>query len=262
MQENTQNYKQSDLKFSSSKLYFQHQDQILQKLWFVSTVTVDIHFLYTFQEVHENYFIEWWEFEWLIVDHDVHEQGIIYKIWFMYPKFKNVNNLSLSLGKENGNKSVWPAIFSLLWWSVVFVILYFFAKKFVLGKVLFWLNLAWAFVLICFHTWEVLNFGYKNVWMDKKKSWNFSIKSSDESEASIVTPDIQDVLKKLSDEYWIIKAWFTWNCVYLLQDIHDRQWKKLKSTGKIYTEQEKAMLQQKTLDFIRQPEFLSHFMES
>ena len=58
MAENIQNYTQSDLKFSSSKLYFQHQNQILQNFWFVSPMSIDIHFKYTFQEIKSNYFMK------------------------------------------------------------------------------------------------------------------------------------------------------------------------------------------------------------
>ena len=55
MAENIQNYTKSDLKFSSSKLYFQHQNQIIQNFWFISPMTIDIHYKYTFQEVHDRY---------------------------------------------------------------------------------------------------------------------------------------------------------------------------------------------------------------
>ena len=48
----------------------------------------------------------------------------------------------------------------------------------------------------------------------------------------------------------------------MLQDVHDHEGKKLPTSWKIYTEQEKAALQQRTMEFIRQPEFLSHFMEN
>ena len=71
--------------------------------------------------------------------------------------------------------------------------------------------------------------------------------------------EVISVLKKLWEEYWIVKFCYTGNCVYLLQDIHDREWNRLSSSSKMYSEQEKASLQQRTMDYIHQSEFLSLF---
>ena len=261
MAENIQNYTQSDLKFSSSKLYFQHQNQIIQNFWFVSPMTIDIHYKYTFQEIHDRYFFEWWEYEWLTADHDVHEGWIIYKIWFLNPKFKNVRSVSLDLSKSE-NKSMLPLILTTLLWLAVFWVLYWVSTKIVLWKILFRLNIAWAFIVFCFYGWQLWNSWYKTAVVDKSKSWTFSVKCSDQSEMAVITNDIIEILKKLSDEYWVIKFAFSGNCIYMLQDVHDHYWKKLPTSWKIYSEQEKAALQQRTMEFIRQPEFLSHFMEN
>ena len=51
-------YKPSTLEFSSSKLFFQHQNKLLQEIEFISPISIDVHFKYTFQEVQQNYFIE------------------------------------------------------------------------------------------------------------------------------------------------------------------------------------------------------------
>lgn len=261
MAENIQNYTQSDLKFSSSKLYFQHQNQIIQKFWFVSPMTIDIHYKYTFQEVHDRYFVEGWEYEWLTADHDVHEAWIIYKVWFINPKFKNVRNVSLDLSKSE-NKSMLPLFLTLLLWWVVFGVLYWASTKIILWKVLFRLNIAWAFIVFCFYGWQLWNSQYKTAVVDKSKSWSFSVKCSDQSEMAVITDDIIEILRKLADEYWVIKFAFSGNCIYMLQDVHDHYWKKLPTSWKIYSEQEKAALQQRTMEFIRQSEFLSHFMEN
>ena len=262
MTDSIQNYTKSDLKFSSSKLYFQHQNQIIQKFWFISPMTIDIHYKYTFQEIHEKYFIEWWEFEWLTADHEIHEEGFIYKVWFINPKFKNVKNLSLSLSKSE-NKSMLPLILTIVLWGVVFLLLYWFSKNFLLWKILFRLNIIWAIIVFCFYCRQLWNSWYKStVWVDKAKSWTFNIRYSDQSEMNIINDDILGILKKISEEFRIIKFAFSWNCIYLLQDVHDHEGKRLPTSWKIYSEQEKARLQQRTMDFIRQPEFLSHFMEN
>ena len=51
-------YTPSPLEFSSSKLFFQHQNKLLQNIGFISPMSIDVHFKYTFQEIQQNYFIE------------------------------------------------------------------------------------------------------------------------------------------------------------------------------------------------------------
>lgn len=260
MSENIQNYKQSDLRFSSSKLYFQHQNQILQKIWFISPMTTDVHFKYTFQEIHDNYFIEWWEFEWLTVDHDVHEQWIIYKIWFLKPKYQNVEHISLDLNKGLlDNPSILPLVWWVLWWIIIFGLLMRLYSKWQFWKILFRLNVVWGWILLLFYWWKILKFLYNKLNTKKVNYEWFNVNYSNHSDALMISPEIIKSLKKLAKDFWITKFCYTWNCVYLLQDVHDHEWNRLTSSSKLYSEQEKASLQQKTMDYIRQLDFLSLF---
>ena len=259
--EKIKSYIPSELQFSSSKLFFQHQNQMLQKIWFVSPMTIDIHYKYTFQEIQSNYFIEWWEFEGLTVDHDVHEQGIIYKIWFLHPKFQNVENLSVDLHwKSLSSPSLWSLMKWFLWWCVVFVLLFRLSSKSQFWQVLFWLNIIWAWVLLWFYIWKLSNFMYKKAKISNIEYWGFKVNYAKQSDALMLSNDVLDTLHRLSDNYWIVKFCYTWNCVYLLQDLHDRNWERLISASKLYTEQEKANLQQKTMGYIHESDFLSKFI--
>lgn len=260
MQENIQNYLQSDLKFSPSKLYFQHQNQLLQKIWFVSPMSMDIHFKYTFQEVWLDFFVEWWEFEWITVDHDVHEQWIIYKVGFLHPKFKNVENFSLDMKKNYlDNPSIWPLIRWLLVWLIVLGILSWFWSKWQFGQILLWINLVWAAILLIFYGVKIGKIFYKKLNTKSVDYWWFTLNYSNHSDALMVSPEMLKILDILGRVFWVTKFCYTWNCIYLLQDVHDRAWKRLASSSKLYSEQEKASLQQKTMEYIRGSEFLSFF---
>lgn len=256
-----QKYVQSDLKFSLSKLYFQHQNQILQKIWFVSPMTIDIHFKYTFQEVHEDYFIEWWEFEWITVDHDVHEQWIIYKVWFLNPKYKNIEHISLDLKKSLlDNPSIWPLLGWFFWWGIVFGLLAWLYDKWQFWHVLFWLNVVGGGILFSFLIRRIFKMLYSKFMKTKRVDYGwFTVNYTNHSDALMLSSDVVNVLEKLSKEFWVISCCYTWNCVYLLQDVHDHEWDRLSSSSKLYSEQEKASLQQRTLDYLRQSEFLSIF---
>ena len=258
---NTEKYIQSDLKFSSSKLYFQHQNQILQKIWFISPMTIDIHFRYTFQEVHESYFIEGWEFEWITVDHDVHEKWIIYKIWFLNPKYQNIEHISLDLKKNLlDNPSIRPLVGWFFWRFFVFGLLFRLYDKWQILHVLFWLNVIGGGILFSFLCRRIFKVFYNKYLKTKRVDyWWFAVNYANHSDALMLSNDIVNILKKLGTDFWIVKCCYTWNCLYLLQDVHDRDWSRLSSSSKLYSEQEKAALQQRTLDYLRQSEFLSLF---
>ena len=254
-------YTPKTLEFSPSKLYFQHQKQILQKFEFISTMSIDIHFKYTFQEVQSDYFIEWGEFEGLNVDHEVMEQWIIYKIGFLDPKFKNIEHLLLDLKKNPlDNPSLWPLFLWLFWWLVIFFVLLW-LSKYTIWRVLFWLNLLWALILLVFYWLKKGKALYKRMMETKNADYGGFVASyTKQSDTEMLSTDVIWLLKNLSDQYWITKFCYTGNCIYLLQDIHDKEWKRLDQSAKIYSEQEKAALQQRTLDYLHQEEFLSKFM--
>lgn len=254
-------YTPSDLRFSPSKIFFQHQNKLLQDIWFISPMSIDIHFKYTFQEVQSNYFIEWWEFEWITIDHDVHEQWIIYKIWFLNPRYQNINQISLDLKKKVlDNPSILPLVWWFLWWVVIFGLLAWLYGKWQFWNILFRLNVIGGGILFCFLIWKVLKVFYNKFIKTKRVDYGwFTANYTNPTDALMLSSEVIDVVKKLEREFWIIKFCYTWNCIYLLQDIHDHQWNRLHSSSKLYSEQEKARLQQKTMDYIRKLEFLSLF---
>lgn len=261
MQENIQKYIPSDLKFSPSKLYFQNQNQILQKIWFISPMSIDIHFKYTFQEILPDYFIEWWEFEWITVDHDVHEQWIIYKIWFPNPRFKNIENCSFDMKKNHlDNPSIRPLVRWLLWWSIIFGLLARLWSKSQFGKVLLRINLIWALILLIFYGIKIGKVIFKKIKTQSTEYWWLTVNYAKQSDALMLSQDIIKDLQYLGENFRIIQFCYTGNCIYLLQDIHDRNWKRLSSSSKLYSEQEKANLQEKTMDYLHNSEFLSNFI--
>ena len=263
MAENSHSYAPSSLQFSSSKLYFQYQNQLLQKIWFISPMSIDINFKYTFQEVQNFYFIEWWEFEWLTADHEVYEQWIIYKIGFLNPKFKNVEHLSLDLKKSAiyDNLLLWSLLKWFLWWGIAFLLLWRLAYKFQWGQVLLRLNVIGAWVLLAFYIWKIARVLFKLLFKTKRVEYGwFMVNYVNQSDALMISSDVIELLKKMNEEYQITKFCYTWNCIYLLQDIHERIWLDGIFTRKIYSEQKKADLQQRTMSFIHQEEFLSQFI--
>ena len=199
MQEKSQLYTPSVLQFSPSRLYFQHQNQILQKMWFISPMSIDIHFKYTFQEIQPTYFIEWGEFEWLTVDHDVHEQWIIYKIWLLNPKFQNIEYIALDFKNSYfDNPSVWPLVRWLLWWFIVFALLAWLSSKFQFGQVLLRLNLIWALILLAFYWRKIGKVLFKKAFKTRNLDyWGFAVNYTNQTDALMLSWEV----------LWVLKNW-------------------------------------------------------
>jgi hypothetical protein len=125
---------------------------------------------------------------------------------------------------------------------------------------LFWLNVIGGWILLLFLVWRVSKVFYNKLFKTKRVDyWWFTVKYATQTDALMLSSDVIMVLKKLAKEYWITKFCYTWNCIYLLQDVHDHEWNRVPSSSKLYSEQEKLALQQRTLNYLRQSEFLSLF---
>ncbi len=266
---NVTNYNPSILQFSSSKLFFQNQNQLLQKVWFFSPASIDVHFKYTFQQVQPYYFMQWWEFEWITLNHDVCESWIVYKLWFASPRFQHVKCLSVDLLNDviSSSGSIWSMLktFPLIQWTLFLFVLC--LLPFAVWKWLFWLNLVWVWVLFLFSIWKTLKVFYKLIFKTNRADYKwFAVDYDEPEDVLLLTPELIPLIKKLP-ELQITKIAYTWNCLYLLQDIHVQKnnlrmlvkWKKYSSVS--YTEQEKADLQQRTMSYIQHPDFLSQFIQ-
>jgi len=157
------------------------------------------------------------------------------------------------------NSSIWSLLKGFFWWCIVFALLFRLSSKSQFWQVLFWLNIIWAWVLLWFYMWKFSSFMYKKAKVSNLEYWGFKVNYTKQSDALMLSEEILKILNKLAKEFWIIKFCYTWNCIYLLQDLHDRNWERLVSTSKLYTEQEKANLQQITMAYMHQSDFLSKF---
>lgn len=258
-------YTPSNLQFVSSMLFFQWQKELLQKIGFFSIASDDIYYKYSFQKVAPYYFIQWCEYEWITVEHKIYEQWIIYKLWFMYPKYQNVQRLTVDLMNSTSRSMVSTkmVIKSYPWieWGILLLILGF--LPYWLSKWLFRLNLVWICLFILVSLKKILFFYYNRAFKTKKSEyWWLLVNYQVPEDTLFLSPDVISTLRKLP-ELQITKFCYTWNCMYFFQDIHEpkmaTEFEKIVFTSRLYTESEKAELQQRTISFFEQPDFISQF---
>ena len=86
-----------------------------------------------------------------------------------------------------------------------------------------------------------------------------------EEDVLFLSPSIIQILNTLAENYQITKIGYTWNCLYLLQSVYAPEgdsknpFKKVLVSWRTYSEPEKAELQQRTLMYLQQIDFLSQF---
>lgn len=262
------NYTPSLLQFSASRLFFQNQNELLQKIWFLSPASIDVYYKYTFQQVDTEYFVQWWEFEWITLDHKVQDRWIVYKIWFADPKYKNVQCLTADLSNENNldNSSIrWMVkSFPIVSWWIFLILLLLLSTS--IWTWLFWINVVWAGILLVFTICKTISLFCKIVFQTKTVQFGwFNTSYQEWEDVLFLAPNVVNALKWLS-EFQIIRFCYTGNCLYLLQDIHAPKnknnglLKKIILSDRTYTEVEKADLQQRTLAHIQKSDFLSNFI--
>ena len=88
-----------------------------------------------------------------------------------------------------------------------------------------------------------------------------------EEDVLFLSPTIIQTLKGLAEKCQITKVGYTWNCLYLLQSIYAPEskngnlFKNVFASWRTYSESEKAELQQRTLAYLQQSDFLSQFSQ-
>jgi hypothetical protein len=90
-------YRPTPLQFSPSKLFFDGQIPLLQRLGFLSATNIDTYVKYSFQLVEEHYFIQGAELQGFNTNHEITQQGIIYKVSVDKPKYADIYSLAIDL---------------------------------------------------------------------------------------------------------------------------------------------------------------------
>jgi hypothetical protein len=115
-------YRPSPLQFSSSKIFFDKQLPLLQRLGFLSPTHIDTYIKYSFQLVEEQYFIQGAEMQEFDTNHEVTAQGILYKIGIANPKYRDIYSLTIELETISSRVqgTLWSSLktFPFLTWGI------------------------------------------------------------------------------------------------------------------------------------------------
>ena len=255
----TSGYKPSRLQFSPSQVFFDQQKELLKSFGFFPTTSIDLYVKYSFQLVEETYFIKGGEVISYDMDHEEQGHAMVYQVGLLNPLQVVSNSWSMDL--KDATDRIKNGIFSYIknfpFWQwggfLFFVCLLGLAGKF--GEVLLWINVIGIVLMLLFSMWRTGQYLFSFFKKSSKTYKGFSINYVQESDLGMLTDNLIAFFPELSGVY-IEKIAYTGNCFYFYQTIH-KDSKTFLKKDKPLTEDEKAELTQKTLNFLQTSPFLS-----
>lgn len=215
----SQLYPSQPLTFSPSQKFFNRQKTLIKHLWFLLPTNIDTHIKYSFQLIQPTYFIQWAEIEGFNSDHEISQVWIIYKLWFLNPKFTDIISAKINLEDVKTRLSQWilTSIKSFpLWQRAVFFILILLLPKFI-WKALMRVNIIGLIIVFVFSIYKTTKF-----FINSKKYSNstsiagFDVQYSQHTDQLFFSSEMLSAIQNLKT-LDITKVAYTWNCLYLYQ---------------------------------------------
>jgi hypothetical protein len=227
-------------------------------------LSIDVYIKYSFQLIEETYFIQGAEIEGFNTDHTTTEQGILYKIGFASPKYRDIQSLFINLEeiKDRIQGTLRKNIkgFPLRPWILFLLVLILLPGTF--GKVIMYLNLAGIVLLLAYSVFQTIKYLVTLLKKTTTSYQGFTINYTQSSDTTFLNNELLAQLQALKT-LKISKVAYTGNSLYLYQEIKEQPkttsafFSSLFSADKQLTEAEKATLTQTTLTYLQQPAFLS-----
>jgi hypothetical protein len=227
-------------------------------------LSIDVYIKYSFQLIEESYFIQGAEIEGFSTEHATTEQGILYKIGFAIPKYRDIQSLFINLEeiKDRIQGTLQKSIkgFPIRPWIIFLLVLVILPGT--IGKVIMYVNLAGIVLLLAYSVFKTVKYLYALLKKTTTSYQGFSINYSQSSDTTLLNKELLAQLQALK-ELKISKVVYTGNSLYLYQEIKEQPkttsafFSSLFSADKQLTEAEKAALTQTTLTYLQQPAFLS-----
>ncbi|MDR0650075.1 MAG: hypothetical protein LBG59_01355 [Candidatus Peribacteria bacterium] len=232
-------------------------------------MSIDIYIKYSFQLVEEIYFIQGAEIEGFNTEHTTTEQGILYKIGFANPKYRDIQSLFINLEeiKDRIQGTLRKSIKGFPIWPWIIFLLVLVLLPGTLGKVIMYVNVVGIVLLFTYSVFKTIKYLYTLLKKTTTSYQGFTINYTQNSDTTFLNDELLSQLQTLKG-LKITKVAYTGNCLYLYQEIKEQPktmsafFSSLFSADKQLSEAEKAALTQTTLTHLQQPAFLSLLMVS
>lgn len=218
--------------------------------------------------MEEKYFIQGTEIQGYTTDHNVNEEGILYKIGLVRPKYKNVLSLFVNLedmktrmqGGLRGSLRDFP-----IWQRAFFLLLIVILPQ-SLGSFFLYFNIVGIILLLLASVLSTLKVFYNLLKVNTTSYKGLLVNYAQQSDIEILSDEMMLAMNTLKERK-MIKLAYTGNCLYLYQKIKEKPnsaisfFTSLLSKPQKLSEIQKAELTQNTLSYLQEPAFLSLLME-
>jgi hypothetical protein len=214
--------------------------------------------------VEEQYFIQGAEIQGFDTNHEITNQGIIYKIAVATPKYKDVYSLSIDLETISSRvqNTLRASLKSFPFLQRGIFLLFILLLPRTLRSILLYINLIGICIMLIFSVYKTLKFFLHLIKKKNTSYQGFVVNYAQHSDTTMLNPEIIATLQTLKS-YHISKVAYTGNSFYLYQEIEEKPqgisafFSTLFQKTHQLTEQEKADLTQRTLQYLQQPTLLS-----
>ena len=254
------------LQYAGNNDFFPEGIDFLQKIRFVSMLSVDMYVKYSFQKVNRSNIIQWAEIDTYDNDHMVNDTFFIHKIKLPEATFLTRALVYIQLSHNKAMTLKEMASFSR---SIPMVSLFIFTILFslipgVIGKILQGISLIAVLIFVLFFAYKFLNYFYQT---SRNKTTSFEdhrVTYLNPRDLSLFTPQVKEKIEQLH-AVGVTDIAIDRNMLYLKQDLLDNKdttliW-ELFGVRKILDEQQKKIIMDQMIDLLSDQTFLALFTE-
>lgn len=252
------------LQYASNNEFFEDKIDFLQKIGFVSILSIDMYVKYSFQKANRDTIIQGAEIDTYDNDHMVNDTFFVHKI--QLPQQRNISRalvyISLKHKKALTLKEVLSFTKSI---PVVSLILFTMISAFIpgiIGKTLQGINLIAILIFILFFAYKFLQYFRTLTWMNSTSLQDHRITYLNPHDLKLFTKEIKEKIEKLQD-FWVTDIALDRNVLYFKQDLIDNSESSILSEllgrKKVFEAEKKRQIMEQMIDILSQENILALF---
>lgn len=254
------------LQYANNNSFFPEGIDFLQKIGFVSMLSIDMYVKYSFQKANWSNMIQGAEIDTYDNDHNINDTFFVHKITL--PRRSNITRalvyIALNHNKAFTLKEFASLVKSIPMVSLLILGLLSFLIPGVVGKILQGVNLIAFLIFILFFAYKFLRYFFELTKSSSMKLQDHRVVYLNPHDLKIFTRHVKEKINQLQD-YWVTDIALDRNALYLKQDLIDTSQTtllgELFGQKKVFDEARKRATMDQMIDLLSEPEFLALFRE-
>lgn len=252
------------LQFASNNEFFDDKIDFLQKIGFVSILSIDMYVKYSFQKTNRNTIIQGAEIDTYDNDHMVNDTFFVHKI--QLPQNRNISRALVYLSLKHKKAISIKEIVSFTK-SIPFVSLLFFAIltafiPWVIGKILQGINMIAILIFLFFFAYKFLQYFRNLTRMNSTSLQDHRLTYLNPIDLKLFTKTIKEKIEQLQN-FWVTDVALDRNTLYFKQDLIDTSESSILGEflrkKRVFDAEKKKQIMQQMINILSQENILALF---